>query len=56
VLVLDVNAKYEPWLVKTDRLFTAMDTIDPSTDKKRGLLLIESDAVPAPPAIGSAPP
>lgn len=42
VFVLDVNAKYKPWLVKTDRLFAAMDTIDEGSGKKRGLLLIES--------------
>jgi hypothetical protein len=43
VFVLDVNAKYTPWLVKTDRLFMAMDTIDEGTGKKRGLLLIEAN-------------
>jgi len=42
VFVLDVNAKYTPWLVKTDRLFMAMDTIDEGCGKKRGLLLIEN--------------
>ncbi len=41
VFVLDVNAKYKPWLVKTERLFAAMDTIDEGSGKKRGLLLIE---------------
>lgn len=41
VLVLDVNAKYKPWLVKTERLHAAMDTVDPSSGKKRGLLRIE---------------
>jgi hypothetical protein len=44
VLVLDVNAKYEPWLVKTERLFSAMDTIDEGASKKRGLLLVERTA------------
>jgi hypothetical protein len=39
VLVLDVNDAYKPWLVKRERLFSAMDTFD--GDKKRGLLLIE---------------
>jgi len=43
VFVLDVNAKYKPWLVKTDRLFAAMDTIDEGSGKKRGLLLIETN-------------
>jgi hypothetical protein len=41
VLVLDVNARYKPWLVKTERLFEAVDTIDKQSHKKRGLLLIE---------------
>ena len=42
VLVLDVNAKYKPWLVKTERLFQAIDTVDRQTKQKRGLLLIEA--------------
>jgi hypothetical protein len=39
VLVLDVNEKFKPWLVKADRLFKAVDTSDGG--KKRGLLRIE---------------
>lgn len=39
VLVLDVNSKFQPWLIERSRLFAAMDTLD--GDKKRGLLLIE---------------
>lgn len=39
VFVLDVNENYRPWLIKRERLFAAMDTVD--GDKKRGLLLIE---------------
>lgn len=39
VFVLDVNPNYQPWLVKRERLFSAMDTFD--GQKKRGLLLIE---------------
>ena len=39
VLVLDVNEKYKPWLVKSDRLYKAVDTGD--TGQKRGLLRIE---------------
>jgi hypothetical protein len=39
VLVLDVNENYKPWLVKSDRLYKAVDTVD--TDQKRGLLRIE---------------
>jgi hypothetical protein len=38
-LVLDVNENYKPWLVKSERLFKAVDTGD--TGKKRGLLRIE---------------
>jgi hypothetical protein len=41
VFVLDVNRKYGPWLVHSERLFQAMDTIDRGAQKKRGLLLIE---------------
>lgn len=39
VYVLDVNRAYGPWLIETDRLFAAMDTLD--GDAKRGLLLIQ---------------
>jgi hypothetical protein len=41
VLILDVNKNYGPWLVKPERLFEAMNTIDSTSKKKRGLLLIE---------------
>lgn len=41
VLVLDVNGEYKPWLVKSERLFAAIDTVDKQTKKKRGLLLID---------------
>ena len=41
VLVLDVNRKYGPWLVKSERLFQAMNTFDRGAQKKRGLLWIE---------------
>ena len=40
VFVLDVNDSYGPWLVHTDRLFEAMNTVDPSSGQKRGLLLL----------------
>ena len=40
-LVLDVNEKYGPWLVKSQRLYEAMNTLDTEAQKKRGLLLIE---------------
>ena len=41
VLVLDVNAKYKPWLVHTDRLFEAFNTGDSTTGLKRALIRIE---------------
>jgi hypothetical protein len=41
VFVLDVNAKFGPWLVPTQRLFEAMDSVDSSSGKKRGLLEVE---------------
>ena len=39
VFVLDVNAKWKPWLVEPKRLFAAIDTL--SSEGKRGLLLLE---------------
>ena len=41
VLVLDVNEHFKPWLIETDRLFAAMDTVDSDGGRKRGLLQIE---------------
>lgn len=41
VFVLDVNAKFGPWLVSSARLFNAMDSVDSSTGNKRGLLRVE---------------
>jgi hypothetical protein len=41
VLVLDVNARFKPWLVRTDRLLAAMNTVDKQSGTKRGLLRIE---------------
>jgi hypothetical protein len=41
VFVMDVNAKFGPWLVSTERLYRAVDSEDSSTHQKRGLLLIE---------------
>ena len=40
VFVLDVNARYKPFLVDAHRLFEAMDTTDSSSGKKRGLLAL----------------
>lgn len=41
VFVLDVNEKYGPWLVRPERLYEAMNTVDPLSHRKRGLLVIE---------------
>jgi hypothetical protein len=41
VLVLDVNDSFGPWLVSTQRLYAAMDTVDSSSGKKRGLISLE---------------
>jgi hypothetical protein len=41
VFVLDVNQNFGPWLVDPRRLFDAMNSVDSSSGKKRGLLLIE---------------
>ncbi len=41
VFVLDVNARYGPWLVPTERLYRAVDSVDSDARKKRGMLLIE---------------
>jgi len=40
VLVLDVNQKYKPWLVRADRLYDAINTFDSASGHKRGLLLL----------------
>lgn len=47
VLVLDVNGAWKPWLVKAERLFAAVDTVDRATKKKRGLLLIDGNSAGA---------
>jgi hypothetical protein len=39
VFVLDVNEAFGPWLIESERLYKAMDTMDGA--KKRGLLVIE---------------
>ena len=41
VFVLDVNAKFGPWLVSTERLYNAVSAPDTSNGKPRGLLLIQ---------------
>jgi hypothetical protein len=40
VFVLDVNAKYGPFLVNARRLYDAMDTTDGQAGRKRGLLAL----------------
>lgn len=40
-LVLDVNENFKPWLVKSERLYEAMNTVDKGAGKKRGLIVIE---------------
>ena len=40
VLVIDVNGSFGPWLVKTERLLAAMNAMDSSTGKPRGMLVI----------------
>lgn len=41
VFVLDVNDTYDPWLVSTERLQAAIDTVDSATGRTRGIVLIE---------------
>ncbi|MCP5426566.1 MAG: phytochelatin synthase [Gammaproteobacteria bacterium] len=41
VFVLDVLSDYQPFLVPSERLFEAMNTVDSETKKKRGLLRVE---------------
>ena len=41
VFVLDVNSRFGPWLVPSERLFQAMNSPDSSTGVQRGLLLIQ---------------
>jgi len=41
VFVLDVNPKFGPWLVSTERLHRAVNSADSSSGKARGLLLIQ---------------
>jgi hypothetical protein len=42
VFVLDTNESYEPWLVPTDRLYGALDTIDVASGQKRGVLIVRT--------------
>lgn len=40
VFVLDVLDKYQPFLVPADRLYEAMNMVDPETGKTRGLIRV----------------
>lgn len=40
VLVGDVNARYKPFLVPSERLWRAMQTTDEATGKHRGLIIV----------------
>jgi hypothetical protein len=40
IFIGDVNRDFGPWLVKPERLFEAMNTLDDSSSKKRGLLVV----------------
>jgi hypothetical protein len=44
VFVLDVNARYAPWLVTPERLAAAINTQDSSSGQLRGLLVLEPTA------------
>lgn len=46
VFVGDVNRDFQPFLVPTQRLYEAMDTIDSDGNLKRGLLLIDVSRPP----------
>lgn len=43
VFVLDVNKSFGPWLVPTERLFEALNTVDSSSGEKRGLIRIRNN-------------
>lgn len=62
VFVLDVLDQYKPFLAPAARLYAAMNTVDPETGQKRGLLfvraatsLVEVPPAAAPPATTGAP-
>jgi hypothetical protein len=42
VFVLDVLDDYQPFLVPAERLFEAMNTLDPETERKRGLIRVSA--------------
>src|ERR1700692_891538 len=42
VFVGDVNANYRPWLVPTQRLYDAQNTVDSVSHAKRGVLEVEA--------------
>lgn len=43
VFVLDVLDEYKPFLVSSERLYEAMNTVDSETGEKRGLILFHVD-------------
>lgn len=47
VLVGDVNRDYRPFLVSSERLWRATDTIDDATGKERGLLYLTAASSPS---------
>lgn len=62
VFVLDVLDQYKPFLAPADRVYAAMNTVDPETGRKRGLLRVRAATQPvavppvtAPPAATVAP-
>lgn len=48
VLVGDVNADYRPFLISSERLWRAANTIDSATGRARGLIRIDAGASVAP--------
>ena len=56
VFVLDVLDQYKPFLAPAARLYAAMDTVDPETGQKRGLLLVRAATSPVGVPSAAAPP
>ncbi|MCP5420129.1 MAG: phytochelatin synthase [Gammaproteobacteria bacterium] len=47
VFVLDVLEEYRPFLVPSERLYEAMNTLDMETGKKRGLIRVRPSVAPS---------
>jgi hypothetical protein len=45
VFVLDVLDEYKPFLISAERLYEAMDTIDPESGQKRGLIPVRLNRI-----------